>query len=153
MSIASLVAATLLLAACATAPDEHADLAPLKLALTTSPQELRERAAGPSAKAQLALALLYENGRGVAYDPVEAARLRKAATASRGRLFQAQRGPLDLEGEKVFRENAQRYDIVEPQVAANRACAKVLAAGDRSAKAVETCGGEVSYAELAALWR
>jgi len=154
MSIASLVAATLLMTACATAPeDRRAELEPLKLALTTSPQELRDRAAGPSAKVQLALALLYENGRGVERNPAEAERLRKAATASRGTLPRTERETLDQPGEKIFRENAPRYDIVEPQVAANRACAKALAAGDRSAKAVEACGGQASYAELAALWR
>lgn len=154
MSIASLVATTLLMTACATAPeDRRAELEPLKLALTTSPQELQDRAAGPSAKVQLALALLYETGRGVERNPVEAARLRKAATASRGRLPVFERGPLDPPGGNFAPEASPRYDIVEPQVAANRACAKALAAGDRSARAVQTCGGEAGYAELAALWR
>ncbi|MFT4252661.1 MAG: SEL1-like repeat protein [Caulobacter sp.] len=144
------------LGACATSQEaRRASLGPLQAALTTPPETLRARADRNDASAQLSLSLLYEYGQGgVARDPIEAYRLRKAATASRGSTpITTYIAGLNGKPGRVSMIFVPRYDVAPYQATVNVVCSQALDRDDRSPEAVEACGGEVSHAELAARWR
>lgn len=153
---AVLLAALVALGACASSQQARlASLGPLQTALTTSPEELRARADRNDASAQLSLSLLYEYGQGgVERDPIEAYRLRKAATASRGSTpITTYIAGLNGKPGRVSMIFVPRYDVAPFQATINLACSQALAQDDRSPEAVGACGGEANYAELAARWR
>lgn len=150
------VVATALLAGCATTPEARfASLGPLRAALAAPPEALRQRAERNDGHAQMALSLLYEYGQGgVEKDPVQAAFLRRRATASRGSTPITTYIPgINGKPGRVSMIFVPRYDVSPGQAAFNLACAQALAEGDQSPKAVRTCGGEAGYAELAAALR
>ncbi|MBI1686617.1 hypothetical protein [Caulobacter hibisci] len=145
-----------MLTACASTPEaRRASLGPLRTALTTSPELLRERADRNDGAAQLSLALLYEYGQGgVERDPMESFRLRSAATRTRGSTpITTYIAGLNGKPGRVSMIFVPRYDITPSQALVNLACGKALATGDRSPVALEACGGEVGYDQLAAVWR
>jgi len=153
---AVLVLSVVALGACATSQQTRlASLGPLQTALTTSPEELRARADRNDASAQLSLSLLYEYGQGgVERDPIEAYRLRKAATASRGSTpITTYIAGLNGKPGRVSMIFVPRYDVAAFQATINVACSQALAKDDRSPEAIEACGGEANYTELAARWR
>lgn len=150
-----LILAAAALGGCATQPVRVTSLGPLKAALTTSPDQLRARAALNDAPAQLSLSLLYAYGRGgVERDLVEADRLLDAAMASRGTTpITTYIAGLNGKPGRVSMIFVPRYGVASTQATANFACTRALARNDRSPEAMDTCGGEANYAELAALWR
>jgi TPR repeat protein len=153
--LAGLVGAALL-AGCATTPEARfATLGPLRAALSTSPETLRQQADRNDANAQMALSLLYQYGQGgVAKDPVQAILLRQRATAQRGSTpITTYIAGLNGKPGRVSMIFVPRYDVSPGQAGVNAACANAIASGDRSAKGVEPCGGEERYDQLAAVWR
>ncbi|KSB89723.1 hypothetical protein AS593_01470 [Caulobacter vibrioides] len=145
-----------LLAGCATTPEARfASLGPLRAALETSPETLRQRAERNDANAQMALSLLYQYGQGgLAKDPVEALLLRQRAVAQRGSTpITTYIAGINGKPGRVSMIFVPRYDVTPAQAAFNAACARALAEGDRSPAAVEPCGGEARYEQLAAGWR
>ncbi|MDG2528578.1 hypothetical protein [Caulobacter endophyticus] len=144
-----------LLVGCATTPEARfASLGPLRTALSTPSQTLRERADRNDANAQMALSLLYQYGQGgVAKNPVQATLLRQRATAQRGSTpITTYIAGINGKPGRVSMIFVPRYDVSPGQAAFNAACANALARGDRSPKAVEPCGGEEGYDYLAAAW-
>ena len=153
--LATLIGAALL-AGCATTPEARfASLGPLRAALNTSPEMLRALAERDDANAQMALSLLYQYGQGgVERDPGRAFLLRSRATAQRGSTPITTYIPgINGKPGRVSMIFVPRYDVSAAQAAFNAACADALARGDRSPKAVEPCGGEARYDQLAAGWR
>ncbi|WP_146198037.1 hypothetical protein [Caulobacter endophyticus] len=153
--MAALVGAALL-AGCATTPEgRFASLGPLRAALSTSPEALQARADRNDANAQMALSLLYHYGLGgVERDPGQAFLLRSRATAQRGSTPITTYIPgINGKPGRVSMIFVPRYDVSAAQAASNAACADALAKGDRSPQAVEPCGGEARYDQLAAGWR
>lgn len=153
----ALAATALLLAACATTPEARfARLGPLRSALATPPEILRERAERQNdGSAQMALSLLYEYGQGgVERDPVEAARLRKRAMASRGATPVTYYVP-GIKGKpgRVQTMFVPRYGVDLAQASFSEACARVLDKGERTPEATKACGGETGYDQLAPLWK
>lgn len=155
VGLAALLGATLL-AGCATTPEARfASLGPLRAALSTSPDALRERADRNDAQAQMALSLLYQYGQGgLEKDPVQALVLRNRATAQRGSTpITTYIAGINGKPGRVSTIFVPRYDLSPGQAAFNVACARALAEGDRSPESVEPCGGEQGYDQLAAAWR
>ncbi|PLR20965.1 hypothetical protein SGCZBJ_21230 [Caulobacter zeae] len=153
--MAGLIGAVLL-AGCATTPEARfASLGPLRTALSTPPETLLQLADRNDANAQMALSLLYQYGRGgVAKDPVRALELRQRATAQRGSTpITTYIAGINGKPGRVSMIFVPRYDVSPADALFNAACANALARGDRSPKAVEPCGGEEKYDQLAAAWR
>lgn len=153
---AAVLAAAGLLAGCATTLEARfASLGPLRTAMSTPPETLRQRADRNDANAQLALSLLYQYGQGgLEKDPLQALLLRQRATASRGSTpITTYIAGINGKPGRVSMIFVPRYDVSPGQAAFNTACANALARGDRSPKAVEPCGGEEKYDQLAAAWR
>lgn len=145
-----------LLAGCATTPEARfASLGPLRTALSTSPETLYQQADRNDANAQMALSLLYQYGQGgLEKDPIQALVLRQQATAQRGSTpITTYIAGINGKPGRVSMIFVPRYDVSPGQAAFNAACARALAAGDRSPKGVEPCGGEEKYDQLAAAWR
>jgi TPR repeat protein len=155
VGLAALLGATLL-AGCATTPEARfASLGPLRTALNTSPDALRERADRNDAQAQMALSLLYQYGQGgVEKDPVQALVLRNRATAQRGSTpITTYIAGINGKPGRVSTIFVPRYDLSPGQAAINLACARALTEGDRSPEGVERCGGEQGYDQLATGWK
>ena len=161
MRIGKTVASTLVLltigvwpAACAsTPPDRSAALAPLQLALTTPPDELRARAQAGDAQAQYALSILHSRGRGVELDRRQAIELRRKATAQRGSTpITTYIAGLNGAPGRVSTIYVPRYALSPGAAAVSDVCLSVLEMPTASPNSMEACGGPDRYAQLRALW-
>lgn|GEM_PF-1491071 len=162
VSIGGLISIALTgLVGCATfTPELQAqNSAPVEIALTESPAELKNLADQGSAQAQLAYSFVLRYAlNGESADPNEAARYRALATQSRGSTTTAVYAPgaLKMPGHTQLL-TLPRYDINEAQAEMAEKCASALDkdadGGNVSAQlASGVCGGAQAFAKLKPLW-
>ncbi len=126
----------------------------LKMALTIPPNLLTARAEKGDARAQAALAIVYEYGLDrMSRDGGQATSLRQKATASRGYTPITQYIPgLNGAPGRTAIINIPNYGVPQAEIQRNRACADALDAGRDDASSIAACGDAPNYQALKSLW-